>query len=106
MLEGKAKELFDKWMRPSPLEHGRFGQLVTNTFDNIPLSMQFGVIQDFADSLRIVVSVDDDVNNVGYYYDIDEIDKSIERHVSEIYDTRHQAREQAITKLNELINKR
>lgn len=105
MFTGKAKELFEEWMRPDPLEHGRFGQLVTNTFDNMSPSLQWGVIQDFADSLgyKIIIQY---ANSGWWYYEfvgVEQLDKFREDFKS-CKNTRQEARTEAIKKLNELIN--
>jgi hypothetical protein len=53
MLKGQAKKDFEKWLNEPIKEHGRFGQLVTNTFDTMPFSMQIGVLIDWFDSVGI-----------------------------------------------------
>lgn len=57
-LTGKAKQDFEKWMNPNPLEHGRFGQLFTNTFNAIPSSAKYGVFVDWFDSVSMTETVE------------------------------------------------
>jgi len=105
MFTGKAKELFEKWMKPNPLEHGRYGQLISNTFDSMPLSMQWGVIQDFADSLGQHMETVLEEWGFDMLETIHVTSFKIGIHESEFnYDTRQEARTAAINKLNQLIN--
>jgi hypothetical protein len=107
ILTGKAKEKFEEWFRMNiPEQYDGIFTLnyedscyETVEFYDLPESMQFGVYQDWADSL-------------GYYFDIEKRfdedgyvcfgNHNFERDTN----TRQEARNAAIEKLNELINER
>ena len=99
MLEGKAKELFNKWYSNKDEYTQMFFQI---PWRDIPPSMQWGVIQDFADNFGIYLDVLIDVKME--LYNIEILGNKL------LYDkkgfkTRPKARTAAIEKLNELINK-
>lgn len=105
-MKGQAKKDFEKWLKEPILEHGRFGQLVTNTFDTMPFSMQYGIIVDWFDSvgIEILISKDYDYEN---NIDINAYIFHIDNHESndfKSYPTRTQARQKAIEKANEIYN--
>lgn len=105
-LTDKTKEEFEKWLQEPKKEHGRFGQLVTNTFDSMPFSMQYGVLVDFFDSVGIYIHIELDEFGAVLGEPIHECKLSI--NFNEIDDelTRHQARQKAIEKANEIFNDR
>ncbi len=74
-LTGIAKEQFEKWFNT----HKVYKHLCLATFKELPEAMQFGVIQDWADS--------EDLESCAGF------------------PTRQEARNAAIEKLNEIINK-
>ena len=101
MLEGKAKELFNNWLigwylkelnirRPNPLY----------LFNQQPPSMQWGVIQDFADSLGYEIGA----SWTGHWFIIKHFMSNHEA-ISLSNSSRQEARTAAIEKLNELLNK-
>lgn len=57
-LTVKCKEDFKKWMRPDIYSEHRYSELITNTFDNLPQSMKYGVYVDFFESVGIYISID------------------------------------------------
>jgi len=112
-LTGQAKSDFEKWymaLRQSEMDRDEAENTFENanlffvhisTFYNTPLSFQFGVYVDWADSVGIYISIDLGKNqednyvfpiwiNEEYYY---------------TSNSRHEARELAIKKLDELYNK-
>jgi hypothetical protein len=103
-MKGKAKELFEKWYN----ENYEFVEIPSiddsfciDTFYDLPASMQWGVYQDFADSMGHEICVEWYKANkwwafVGY---TDVYSPTIGE-----YKTRQEARNAAIEKLNELIN--
>ena len=125
MLEGKAKEMFEEWLKVHPflgsekyereyLEVNIDGSLFN--FNNIPDSMQWGVIQDWADSVGIYITLIPNWNKgirtyrVGIHHEFGGIIDSLFLRPEKDspffieYDTRQEAREAAITKLSELVN--
>ena len=121
-LTGKAKEDFEKWLSDTDIQNilevlEYNGALMSdNLFSELPKSMQWGVYQDWADRLGVHLSVYMGVEeSIGYEFDITTIEKRsiptypFERKVKETngvggYQTREQARNAAVEKLNELIN--
>ncbi len=95
-MEGQCKIEFEKWMKPNPLEHGRYGQLITNTFDNMPLSFQWGVIVDFFDSVGIRIQII--VTTIDFRFKIDTYTLRVD------FKTRTEAREKAIEKATQIFN--
>jgi hypothetical protein len=97
-LTGKAKEHFQLWYLKS-IDNDKY---VVSGFYNIPDSMQWGVYQDWADSLGYDLSCAEHENAFMFLIThkkgtwIDEFD----------FKTRQEARNAAIEKLNELINER
>ena len=108
MLTGKAKEMFEGWYLKLPnamgLNYGAF-DITMNRFYCLPESMQFGVYQDWADSMGVNMCVSERAINPkgaarSYYYDVRGGAMSFN------YPTRQEARAAALQKLNEIINKR
>ncbi|WP_417444620.1 hypothetical protein [Joostella sp.] len=72
-----------------------------DVFYNLPISMQFGVIQEFADS------VEDDIESRV----LAKVSRGYEKYYSEIkgimqvFNSRHEAQKEAIIKFNEIYNK-
>ena len=111
-LTGKAKEEFEKWFanelertEQKLTELGRV-HVVDEFYTRITESMQWGVYQDWADSLghRLDVTVFYD-QMLGYVrgYEVKVNDKDIYRG-GDVFETREEARDAAVEKLNELIN--
>lgn len=104
-LTGKAKDLFEAWYFKLPNSMGlNYGtlELTMNRFYCLPESMQWGLYQDWADSLGYELYVDKNTPisfGWGLFYLIKEIDSGDLK-------TRQEARNAAIEKLNQLINEK
>lgn len=112
-LTGKAKEQFERWFIGLPNSMGvNYGasDLTMNKFYCLPESMQWGVYQDWSDSVgySLLTSPVDDLNS--FYFELLAPDC-----MSPFFDasggfhefkTRQEARDAAIEKLNELINEK
>lgn len=104
-LTGKAKELFEAWYLKLPnatgLNYGTF-DITMNRFYCLPESMQWGVYQDWADSigydLNAFKSLSSDVDTYVYISSVND------ECVRDDHTTRQEARNAAIEKLNELVN--
>ena len=98
IMKGKAKELFEEWVK---IEFIGFDMQDFN--DSLP-SMQWGVYQDFADSLGYDMSVDNSYpDTINYNYTIfSKIDVAAQEM---LFKTRNEARASCLEKLNELVNK-
>ena len=104
MFTDKAKEKFEVWL----IKEGHYGRDVEDFYD-FPPSMQWGVIQDFADSLgyNIVVCYNPDEKCFMWLFtkgDVDDKDFQTNFDEGTKTNTRQQARAEAIKKLNKLIN--
>jgi hypothetical protein len=105
-LTGKAKEKFEKW-----LDKQLFGIVHDNgdrqpdivaldkLFYSLPKSMQWGVYQDWADSLGYDMSIIYDKDPCYFW----RVDDGLNENSGDRF-TREEAREAAVEKLNELIN--
>jgi hypothetical protein len=108
-LTGKAKEQFEKWYYKKMIYSKWWSE---DTFYSLPESMQFGVIQDFADSFGY------DIVIIPYGYKMSESfdnDKTYSASIHSEYQwrwdgcdylTRQEARNAAVEKLNDLINEK
>jgi len=109
MFTGLAKEKFEEWYISMYHENRiikKIEVLSLSKFYKLPIEFQWGIIEDFADSLGYEISV-------GRYFDLDlgthdnRWDFDVDGHDSnELLKTRQEARTEAIKKLNELINER
>lgn len=102
MLEGKAKELFEEWLHKSSGYKFSERELFYN--NRLTPSMQWGVYEDFAESLGYFISVE--FYNYGEDWDFliaNTITKVITDSEKE-YENRQEARTAVIKKLNKLIN--
>jgi len=99
MLTGKNKERFESYLsnvfKPNYSLWSR-----TLEFYSLPLSMQFGVIQDYADSLRYSLSCGHNGDNFTYH---------VKPHDCPVYqsrtkETRDEARKAAIKAFDEIVN--
>lgn len=97
-LIGRAKDKFEEWFRNNqPLcEH-----LNLTIFYTLPKSTQWGVIQDWADSLGFELIVEASIEQDKYWYTIYKEDENILD--DNFFYTRQEARNAAIKKLNELL---
>jgi hypothetical protein len=110
-LTGKCEEDFEKWLKKL-FKHEterKFADvfmildLQGYDFDDIPQSMQYGVYEDFFDSVGSYISVSGLILSKTYICDI-----SVISNVEHYYDgflTRAEARSKAIEKANEIYNK-
>ena len=104
-LTGKCKEDFEKWVSKQPysISHD-VGERAMNIvplsemIEQLPQSMQYGVLVDFFDSVDIGISMNQ-YNNT-YWYDI-ENPYTID---GDELKSRPEARKQAILKANEIYN--
>jgi len=102
-LTGKAKAKFEEWYNSDgvPMTYPHF-----DDFCMLPEAAQWGVIQDWADSIgvRIDIVVFYD-RMLGYVrgYEVKVNDDNIFNN-GDVFETRQEARNAAIEKLNELIN--
>lgn len=110
MLKGKAKRLFKLYYSQYTEECEKKKETLLfktyNYFEKQPISVRWGVYQDFADSLGYSLIIQQDGKT--YYAELSLMDYDIEignlLFESEWLDTRNEAREQAIKQLNKLIN--
>ena len=106
-LTGKAKEEFEKWFanelertEQKLTELGRV-HVVDEFYTRITESMQWGVYQDWADSLGYDVVTQASIEQDKYWFTVWHQDEHFNE---EYFTTRQQARNAAVEKLNELIN--
>lgn len=110
-LTGQCKQDFEKWyinkawisnQNISTNYTERLGLYKMNNFEQLPPSMQYGILVDFFDSVEIFISIDAYISKKEIYfqYDINYIT------ANKRFKTRQEAREQAITKANEVYNKK
>jgi len=109
-LTGKCKDDFEKWV-----EKQKFSILhdvgerqmnivpLGDMFEQLHDSMQYGVMVDFFDSVGIEIEITRDIDwedkvILGWVYYIENYENN------KWYDSRQEAREQAITKANEIYN--
>lgn len=101
-LTGKAKAKFKEWYKKE-YNPNNWGWMLEE-FYNLPKAMQWGVYQDWADSLGYSTMVLS--NGLGkFYYKIYRMIDLLDVFEDfKVYNTRQEARNAAIEKLNELIN--
>ncbi len=102
-LTDKAYKEFSEWLYKNQVLRGSPDYRFVRKFQVLPEAMQWGVIQDWADSLGIEMWVEKAIEDFRYWYNIYKNDGSL--HYNTNYDTRQEARNAAIEKLNEIINK-
>ena len=90
---------FEEWLWKTD-ENGcyRAGIITLRAFDDLPLSMQWGVYLEFFDSVDVKIQMGNFIDGIKFYFVIGEFN-------SELYDTRQQAQQEAIKKAFELLNK-
>ncbi len=106
-LTGKAKEQFEAWylklIRVQREDYNKFDDYtIIKKFYRSIQSMQWGVIQDFADSLGYDIIAESTTAQDKYWFTIYTLPESITE--EKMFDTRQEARNAAIEKLNEIIN--
>lgn len=104
MLTEKTKKLFDEfWLNYEP-NNVRLDSICASKFHELPLSMQWGVYQEFGDGLGYDMDVfkgTDYFCGDGYAFTLGN-SKSRITHTS--YETRNKAMIEAVKKLDESIN--
>lgn len=111
-LTGKNKEQFDEFREENDYEIIEFingdENRPNDIFHGLPLSMQFGVIQDYADSIEILIEVTivDDMNTWTYDILVKDLMGGFVSFVKEIpeYPTRDEARKAAIKAFDDIVN--
>ena len=114
-LTDKAKELFEKWylklIRENRRDYDKFSdEVILRKFYRLLPSQQWGVYQDFADSLGylieiLVVPIENTLYRFEFDFTIYNQNEQIE--IGELgCETRQEARNAAIGKLNEIINQK
>ena len=105
-LEGKALEKFQDWAREKGYCESIMGSFSMKTgsyysvFSLYPISMQFGLIQEWADSEDYILVIDIDVDMFEcWIYPLDNTGEGWSG-----FKTRQEAQEQAVKKLNEIYN--
>ena len=111
-LTGKCKIEFDKWLKtiygkPFTTLSGIETDTILMPFqlNKLPDSMQYGVLVDFFDSLDVFIydlCYETQEGNYLFQYEIIGFWGNIS--VFHNYDTRHEARTEAILKANEIFN--
>jgi hypothetical protein len=108
-MKGKAKEQFEEWYN----ENYEFVEMPSiddsfciNTFYELPEAMQWGVYQDFADSIGVRITIAVFYDQMLKYtrgYEL-RVNDELVFDSGDVFETRQEARNAAIEKLNELIN--
>ena len=103
MFTDKAKEKFDEWL---DTYYEKFAEWDCSGWDNLTASMQWGVIQDFGDSLGYLLEIEPffDDFTVWIWQKNTEEATTDRMYTKGSIEHRQQARTEAIKKLNELIN--
>lgn len=92
-LTGKCKEEFEKWYVDV------YGYDLNTLFYNLKPSMQWGVYQDYFDSVEVDVDIVTHRPNVEFYFVL-----FIDNEDFGDFNTRQEARDKAIEKANEIRN--
>ena len=103
-LTGKCKKDFEEWFNKGVADKTSYGTYLLGRFYGLHLSMQFGVIQEFADSVGYDMITEASILQDKYWFTIykqgnDNINDSY-------FDTRKEAQQAAIAKFNEIYNER
>ena len=102
-LTGKCKQDFEAWFNKGVTDNS-YGTYLLGRFYGLPISMQFGVIQDFADSVGIdvyVFRIDHSTCCFTIYQFNNDHDP-----FSGNFQTRQESQQAAIAKFNEIYNER
>lgn len=102
-LTGNAKEKFEEWFKFKWREKGS-APIGLAKFYSLPESMKWGIYQDWADSMGYEMWVEKAMAEFRYWYNIYEKDGRL--HYNEGFQTRQEARNSVIDKLNEIINEK
>ena len=99
MLTGKAYSLFYSW-----LHHNGYSAISSSEwFESLHTSMQWGIYQDWADSMGYYISMD--WIYYGNYFSPDITTADGRMIWEDEFKTRQEARTAALQKLNEIINR-
>jgi hypothetical protein len=101
-LTGKAKGMFTDFLYSKMMLEGHSDFRFLAQFSKSPESMQWGVYQDWADSLGLELYVDKNIPN-SFGWGIFDLIKEIN---GGYLSTRQEARNAALEKLNEIINEK
>lgn len=106
-LTGKVKEAFEKWLIDSghgvaTLNLRASTYKIVEWFNHLPESMQWGIYQDFADSLGYELYISKE-SPLEYFWAVCDFIRSFNEGNCK---TRQEARNASIEKLNELINEK
>lgn len=99
LLTGKCEKDFRQWLRPDITSDHRYSELITNCFDDFPLAMQWGVIQDFAISKSFELFIKPDRGDYICFAGI-----SVNTFYIGTRETCTEAREEGIKHFNKLYN--
>jgi hypothetical protein len=98
-LTGQAKIDFEKWLTDTSINW--WEMLSINSFKTLPEAMQWGVYQDWADSLGYELYISKE-HPLEYFWALCDLLRSFNEGTCK---TRQEARNAAIEKLNDLINR-
>ncbi len=112
MIKGQARKDFEKWLSDvfdldeNSIEvdcsyEGTVDVYVSEHFEILPFSMQYGVLVDWFDSVGIEIEIQIDHFEVGATYFLIN-----NRHQSPIFFTRNDTRQKAIEQANKIYNDR
>ena len=102
MLTGKNKERFEKWFikyTEQKIIEG-YSYSPFRYFNDLPISMQFGVIQDYADSIGYDVKV---YTAHGYFYKWS-VRYAVQELANGTSKTRNEARKAALKAFDDVVN--
>lgn len=99
-LTGKAKEQFEHWFS---MKYTSGTWMKFTWFNQLPKSMQWGIYQDWADSMGYEMWVEKAIDEFRYWYNIYENDGR--PHYNEGFQTRQEARNAAIKAFDEIANR-
>jgi len=108
MLQGKAKEEFEKWLKKQPFVYfNKYTKsIIIHNRDWFQLNERFinTLIMDFFDSIGIYIEVGGaNYRGVEFWYNIQELN-TINGHNGEYFKTRTEATTKAIEKASEIFN--
>ena len=116
-LEGRAKEDFEKWLISNEINqeilsienmnyYGAFD--LFDLFEKLPFSCQYGVLVDWFDSVGINVQITQEFDNSSKYQRGFNVEVDFEElfNNNDCFETRPEARTQAILKGMEIYNER
>ena len=116
ILNGKCKEDFEKWLSEKfnneflEGNNRRFEFYTAKWFDNFTPSMQYGMLEDFFDGVRIYLEITRHMISESFYFIYTDTNTGFKiisnSGRSNGYNTRPEARTKAIEKANECYNER